>query len=84
MAQPDRIGPLSATAARLSPALAQVALASLAVLAGTVLYVLLPADLGLTYQSYLTVYVIGATVSVLSLVPGGLGVSVVRAARDKA
>ena len=60
---------------RLSLALAQVALASLdAVLAGTVLYVLLPADLSLTYQSYLTVYVIGATVSVLSLVPGGLGV----------
>jgi len=60
---------------RLSLALAQVALASVdAVLAGTVLYVLLPADLGLSYQSYLTVYVLGATVSVLSLVPGGLGV----------
>ena len=40
----------------------------------TVIYVLLPEDLGLTYQSFLPVYLIAATASVLSLVPGGLGV----------
>ena len=43
-------------------------------LAGTVMYVLLPADLDLTYQFYLGIYVIAATMSVLSLVPGGFGV----------
>jgi uncharacterized membrane protein YbhN (UPF0104 family) len=72
---PIELGGYRLRQSRLSLALVQVTLASLdAVLAGTVLYALLPADLGLTYQSYLTVYVIGATVSVLSLVPGGLGV----------
>lgn len=56
-------------------ATAQVALASVdAVVAGTVMYVLLPAELALTYQFYLGIYVIAATMSVLSLVPGGLGV----------
>jgi phosphatidylglycerol lysyltransferase len=56
-------------------AASQVALASIdAVLAGTVMYVLLPADLDLSYQSYLGIYLIAATMSVLSLVPGGLGV----------
>jgi len=56
-------------------AIAQVVLASIdAVIASTVIYVLLPEDLGLTYQSFLPVYLIAATASVLSLVPGGLGV----------
>ncbi len=56
-------------------ALAQVVLASIdAVLAGTVMYALLPIDLGITFQSFLGVYIIAATASVLSLVPGGLGV----------
>lgn len=56
-------------------AIAQVALASIdAVVASTVIYVLLPDDLGLSYQSFLPVYLIAATASVLSLVPGGLGV----------
>jgi len=56
-------------------AIAQVTLASIdAVVASTVIYVLLPDDLGLSYQSFLPVYLIAATASVLSLVPGGLGV----------
>ena len=59
----------------LNMAFAQVALASIdAVLAGMVMYVLLPADLRVSYQSFLGVYLIAATASVLSLVPGGLGV----------
>jgi uncharacterized membrane protein YbhN (UPF0104 family) len=65
-----RLRPLS-----LILATAQVALASIdAVLAGTVMYVLLPTDLDITYQAYLGIYVIAATMSVLSLVPGGFGV----------
>ena len=65
---------------RLSPpnfslAVAQVMLASIdAVLAGTVFYVLMPAQYQISFQSYLGVYLIAATTSVLSLVPGGLGV----------
>lgn len=56
-------------------AVAQVVLASIdAVVASTVIYVLLPDDLGLSYQSFLPVYLIAGTASVLSLVPGGLGV----------
>lgn len=53
----------------------QLALAAVdAMLAGTVMYVLLPADLHLSYESFLGIYLIAAVVSVLSLVPGGLGV----------
>lgn len=56
-------------------AISQVALASVdAVLAGMVFYVLLPADFDLSFHAYLGIYMIAATTSVLSLVPGGLGV----------
>ncbi len=56
-------------------ALAQVALASIdAVLAATVMYVLLPAGFAFGYWHFLGVYTIAATASILSLVPGGLGV----------
>lgn len=56
-------------------ALAQVVLASAdAVLAATVMYVLLPTDLDLGYRYFLGVYTVAATASILSLVPGGLGV----------
>ncbi|HZP76618.1 MAG TPA: lysylphosphatidylglycerol synthase domain-containing protein [Pseudolabrys sp.] len=56
-------------------ALGQIAVASAdAVMAGTVIFVLMPNDLGLAYQSFLAIYLIAATASVLSLVPGGLGV----------
>ena len=56
-------------------ALAQIALASVdAMLASTVLYVLLPGEPGLTAWSFLGVYIVAATASVLSWVPSGLGV----------
>jgi len=56
-------------------AIAQVTLASLdAVLASTVFYVLLPADLDLGFPTFLGIYLLASTMSVLSLVPGGLGV----------
>jgi uncharacterized membrane protein YbhN (UPF0104 family) len=54
---------------------AQVVLASIdAMLASAVIYVLLPGDLDVTYESFLGIYVVAATAGVLSLVPGGLGV----------
>jgi uncharacterized membrane protein YbhN (UPF0104 family) len=56
-------------------ALSQIALASVdVVLAATVIYVLLPAELGITFSSFLGVYLVAATASILSLVPGGFGV----------
>ncbi len=56
-------------------ALSQVALASIdAVLAGSVMYTLMPAELGISFGSFLDVYIVAATASVLSSVPGGLGV----------
>ncbi len=56
-------------------AVAQIAVASIdAVLAGTVVYVLMPGSFGIGYQAFLSIYLIAATASVLSLVPGGLGV----------
>jgi uncharacterized membrane protein YbhN (UPF0104 family) len=59
----------------LAVAAAQIGLASIdAVLAATVMYVLLPSDLHLSYLGYLSIYLIASTISVLSLVPGGLGV----------
>jgi uncharacterized membrane protein YbhN (UPF0104 family) len=73
-------GPIGFGRFRLQPptlilAIAQLALASIdAVLAGTVFYVLLPVDFNLGFESYLGIYMIAATSSVLSLIPGGLGV----------
>jgi uncharacterized membrane protein YbhN (UPF0104 family) len=59
----------------LSLAVAQVVLASAdAVLAATVMYVLLPTELDFSYRYFLGIYTIAATASILSLVPGGLGV----------
>jgi glycosyltransferase 2 family protein len=56
-------------------ALLQIALASVdAVVAAAVTYVLLPAELDITFRSFLDVYLVAATASVLSFVPGGLGV----------
>jgi uncharacterized membrane protein YbhN (UPF0104 family) len=75
-----RHGPIALRRFRVRPptlvlAIAQVALASIdAALAGTVFYVLLPTDFNLGFASYLGVYLIAATTSVVSLVPGGLGV----------
>jgi uncharacterized membrane protein YbhN (UPF0104 family) len=56
-------------------ALAQIALASVdAALAGAVLYALLPAESGMAFWSFLGVYIVAATASVLSWVPSGIGV----------
>jgi phosphatidylglycerol lysyltransferase len=55
--------------------LAQVGIASIDLaLAGAVVYVLLPPDVGVTYRSFLGIYVLAAAASILSHVPGGLGV----------
>lgn len=68
-------GPYRLRAPTFAVATATVVLASLdAALAGTVVYVLLPADLSIGYLSFLSAYLVAATASVLSLVPGGLGV----------
>lgn len=59
----------------LALSITQIGLASIdAVLAATVMYTLLPADFHLPYLAYLSIYLIASTISVLSLVPGGLGV----------
>jgi len=56
-------------------ALAQIVFASVdAVLAGAVLYALLPAETGMSFWSFIGVYIVAATASVLSSVPSGLGV----------
>ena len=73
--RPLRLGRFALRPPAPALALAQVALACLdAVLAGTVMYVLLPADVAIGFAQFLGVYAIAATASVLSLVPGGLGV----------
>jgi len=55
--------------------LAQIALASVDLaLAAAVVYVLLPADAAVTYRTFLGIFVLAAAASVLSHVPGGLGV----------
>ena len=56
-------------------AVAQVVLASAdAVLAASVMYVLLPVDLDFSYWYFVGLYTIAATAAIVSLVPGGLGV----------
>ncbi|HET8657189.1 MAG TPA: bifunctional lysylphosphatidylglycerol flippase/synthetase MprF [Longimicrobiaceae bacterium] len=56
-------------------AVAQVALGSLDwLLAGSVIYALLPRGLGLTYPSFLSVFVLAYLAGIVSNVPGGLGI----------
>ena len=56
-------------------AVAQVLLASAdAVLAASVMYVLLPAGFDFSYWYFVGLYTLAATAAILSLVPGGLGV----------
>jgi uncharacterized membrane protein YbhN (UPF0104 family) len=56
-------------------AVAQVLLASAdAILAASVMYVLLPAGFDFSYWYFVGLYTIASTASILSLVPGGLGV----------
>lgn len=55
--------------------LAQIAVTALdLVLAGTVLYILLPKDIGLSFMAFIGVYLIAICVGLVSQVPGGLGV----------
>ena len=73
--QPIAVGSYRLRPPSLPLAVAQVVLASVdAVLAAMVMYVLLPSDLGLDFRYFLGVYTIAATASILSMVPGGLGV----------
>jgi uncharacterized membrane protein YbhN (UPF0104 family) len=73
--KPISLGPYQLRPPSPALALSQVVLASVdAILAGTVMYVLLPADFGITFRSFLDVYLVAATASVLSSVPGGFGV----------
>jgi uncharacterized membrane protein YbhN (UPF0104 family) len=73
--KPIALGPYQLRPPSLTLAVSQVVLASVdAILAGTVMYVLLPADFGITFRSFLDVYLVAATASVLSSVPGGFGV----------
>lgn len=59
----------------LQVAIAQIAISSLDwSLAAAVLYTLLPINTGLTYPSFLSVYLLAMTAGVVSNVPGGLGV----------
>lgn len=56
-------------------ALAQIAVASVDLaLSGAVVYLLLPVDAEVTYRTFLGAYVLAAAASILSHVPGGIGV----------
>lgn len=56
-------------------AFAQIAVASVDLaLSGAVVYLLLPVDVEVTYRTFLGAYVLAAAASILSHVPGGLGV----------
>jgi uncharacterized membrane protein YbhN (UPF0104 family) len=73
--KPVRFGRYHLRPPSLPVALAQVVLASVdAVVGGAVMYVLLPAETGMTFWSFLDVYIVAATAAVLSEVPSGLGV----------
>jgi uncharacterized membrane protein YbhN (UPF0104 family) len=73
--KPIAFGPYRLRPPSLALALAQIALASVdAVLASTVVYALLPPEPGMAFWSFLGVYIVAATASVLSWVPSGLGV----------
>lgn len=73
--EPIRIRGLAFAIPGVRITLAQFALAGLDLcMASAVLFVLLPADSGLSYATFLGLYVIAIAVAILSNVPGGLGV----------
>ncbi len=73
--RPLRLGRLVLRMPSLGSGLLQVALASVDLaLAGAVVYVLMPPDAAVTYRTFLGIYVLAAAASVMSHVPGGLGV----------
>jgi uncharacterized membrane protein YbhN (UPF0104 family) len=72
---PLRLGRYRLRPPSLALALAQLALACVdAVLAATVIYVLLPAEPGIAFASFLDIYLVAATAATVSEVPSGLGV----------
>ena len=73
--QPLRIGRYSLALPSVGMMLAQILIASADVaLAGAVLYVLLPADIGISFPAFLSIYSAALVVGVISHVPGGIGV----------
>jgi len=73
--QPLRIGRFTLAMPSVGMMLAQVLIASADVaLAGAVLYVLLPADVGISFPAFLSIFSAALVVGVVSHVPGGIGV----------
>jgi phosphatidylglycerol lysyltransferase len=73
--KPLRLGRYRLRPPSLALALAQLALACVdVVLAATVMYVLLPAEPGIAFWSFLDIYLVAATAATVSEVPSGLGV----------
>jgi uncharacterized membrane protein YbhN (UPF0104 family) len=75
MPQPMRIGRFTLALSSVGMMLAQILIASADVaLAGSVLYVLLPGDLGISFPAFLSVFSAALVVGVISHMPGGIGV----------
>ncbi|GEO40982.1 hypothetical protein SAE02_51300 [Skermanella aerolata] len=73
--QPLRIGRYSLALPSVSMMLAQILIATSDVaLAGAALYVLLPADAGVSFPVFLSIYSAALVVGLVSHVPGGIGV----------
>jgi uncharacterized membrane protein YbhN (UPF0104 family) len=73
--RPVRIRGWKLSPPRLSIAVGQIIVTALdLVLAGTVLYILCPHDIGLSYPGVVGVYLIAVVLGLASQVPGGLGV----------
>ncbi len=73
--RPLRLGRFALRMPSFGSGLIQVALASVDLsLAGGVVYVLMPPDAGVTYRTFLGIYVLASAAAILSHVPGGLGV----------
>jgi uncharacterized membrane protein YbhN (UPF0104 family) len=73
--KPISIGRYRLRLPSLEQSLAQIVLASVdQAIASAVLYVLLPSNSAIDFATFLGIYVVAAPLSLLSLVPGGLGV----------
>jgi len=73
--QPLRIGRFSLALPSVGMMLAQILIASADVaLAGSVLYVLLPSEVGVSFPAFLSIFSAALVVGVVSHVPGGIGV----------
>jgi uncharacterized membrane protein YbhN (UPF0104 family) len=73
--KPISIGRYRLRLPNIQQGLTQIALASVdQAIAGAVLYVLLPSNAAIDFATFLGIYVVAAPLSLLTLVPGGLGV----------